>query len=509
MTKNSAGLLLIAGVAMFGQTVGQTVADRKLASVQGVVTNSVTGEPVLRAHVVLRAIVAGSQSGQTRYGALTTTEGKFAITGMDPGRYAVAVDKTGFVFVTDSTPVALQSGDAKDDLKLKLTPAGSIAGRVLTPEGDPMENVAVTLDGIPNSTSTDDKGRFRIGGLTPGKYRVRATPQSMPVPEVRTDGTKEIYYAPTLYPSALLPAAATRVEARAGNETMGIDIRLVRTPIVRVSGSVAGLPAGAANLRAEARGEHFATGGGGMVKADGKFEIWKLNPGKYTVFASWNQAGGVRMQSTPAEIEVSDSNIDRILLNALPPIGLAGHVEYEDEKARPRQARISFSAREGYSSGSVEVGADGSFRLSDLSPTRYRFFLSWGPAYVKSMRLGPTQMDGSELDLRAGAAGGDLTLVVSSAMGDIAGMVTNGDSPAPDGTPVALLAADSDYGPVIRWSSSTPGGAYVMQAVPPGKYRIVAVHERSENLEDDADRMETIEVRANEKTSRDLKLPIR
>ena len=236
MTSSRLALFLWASLAAMAQTPAPG-SDKPIA-VQGVVTNSVTGEPVLRAHVVLRSGTQGQQgqASQKRYGALTTVDGKFTITGLDPGRYSVAIDKTGFATASDFPVLNLQAGDAKDDLKFKLTPTGSIVGRVLTAEGDPVDNAMVLIENYPSNTTTDEKGQYRLGGLAPGKYRIRATIQDIGMlPEIRTDGTKEVHYAPTYHPSALLPESATRVEARAGSETTGIDIRMVRTPIVRIA----------------------------------------------------------------------------------------------------------------------------------------------------------------------------------------------------------------------------------------------------------------------------------
>jgi hypothetical protein len=338
---------------------------------------------------VLRSATPGQgQASQKRYGALTSVEGKFTITGIDTGRYSVAIDKTGFITTADLPVLNLQAGDVKNDLKFKLVPAGSIVGRVLTEDGDPVDNAMVVIENYPANTTTDERGQYRLGGLIPGKYRLRATLQDIGMmPEIRTDGTKEVHHAATYYPSALLPASATRVEARAGSETTGIDIRLVRTPMVRITGMVAGLPSGVQDAHIELRKGRTGSSTG-SVKPDGTFELWKVDPGKYTIVATWNTPAGGRLQSTPAEIELADRDVDHVVLNALPPMALAGHVQFDDDKARPQQQpnvlrqgiqqgprqpvaeRIMVTSAEGYSSQSANVGADDNFQLKDLSPNR-------------------------------------------------------------------------------------------------------------------------------------------
>jgi hypothetical protein len=139
--------------------------------------------------------------------------------------------------------------------------------------------------------------------------------------------------------------------------------------------------------------------------------------------------------------------------------------------------------------------------------------VSWGPAYVKGMRAGSNQIEGAILDLRNGAAGGTLTLVVSAATGDVSGTVSDEKGPVTRAM-IALLQADWDgTGPsASRFAASKPDGTYHIGSIPPGKYRIAAADEadrtlltRGGNLEDYADVVETIEIHANDKLTKDLK----
>jgi protocatechuate 3,4-dioxygenase beta subunit len=533
-SSSLAGLLAACALA-FGQSAG-AAADDKTASVEGVVTNSITGEPVVRAHVSLRAATNGPQSSQKRFGAVTAAEGKFSIKGVDPGQYSVALDKVGFVMPPENPGISLLASENKSNLKLKLVPVGAITGHVVTAEGDPVEGASVTVEmdsnGNGSSAITDEKGQYRIGGLPPGRYRVRASVQNIPVPpEIRTDGTAEVHYAATYYPSVLQSREATRVETRAGIEAGGTDIHLVRTPIVRVSGTVSGLPPGTPNVRIQARRVNNMTGSGN-VKPDGTFEMWKMDPGKYAIMALWNDSTGMHM-SSPADIEVGSANIDHVSLNVFPPIDLNVHVEFEDENARPRppqppptqrqgavqmpqrpvMRRVSFYPIDGFNSFTEDMDENDSFHLSGLMPCRYRVQVSWGPAYVKGMRAGSNQIDGAILDLRNGAAGGTLTLVVSAATGDVSGTVNDEKGPVTRAM-IALLQADWDgTGPsASRFAASKPDGTYHIGSIPPGKYRIAAADEadrtlltRGGNLEDYADVVETIEIHANDKLTKDLK----
>ncbi len=484
------------------------------ASLQGVITNSVTGEPVLRAHVALRPTYGGPGVAK-RFGALTTAEGKFSIGSIDPGRYSLTVEKAGFIALSprDAPDLNLQPGDTKNDLKLALVPAGAITGRILNGNGEPLENIRIAVDrGSISEGISDDNGKFRIGGLSPGRYRVRAMPRDLPVsPEIRTDGTTEVHYSPTYYPATLLSRSASRVDVRAGSETAGIDIRLLRTPIVRVSGTVSGLPPGAQNASIQIVHRHGSMNGG-SVKGDGTFQIWKLDPGSYTIDAVWDRPDGTHMQSSPAEIEVTESNIDHISLNMIPPVDFSGHVTFEDEHARaaqPVQFRLSFVAPGSSVSKTVEMDPNDSFHVTGLAPDRYRVVPQWSLAYVKSMQLGPAQIDGDILDLRNGAAGTSLALVVSSAMAAIRGTISDDNGPAAHS--VVVIVPEAFTGWAYRFVDAKPDGTYTLTGVPPGKYRIAAMS-RSDydqvsqlgDLDEYLD-MEPIEVGPGDKLSKDLK----
>jgi hypothetical protein len=102
------------------------------------------------------------------------------------------------------------------------------------------------LDGFTAYQISDPQGEYRMPRLAPGRYRVRAAPEAVHVPpEIRSDGTTELRSASTYYPDALTPQAATPLDIPAGAERTGIDIRLVRAPIVAVRGTVSGMDAGA------------------------------------------------------------------------------------------------------------------------------------------------------------------------------------------------------------------------------------------------------------------------
>ena len=83
------------------------------------------------------------------------------------------LDRVGYVAPLEvtRTMVNLRPDEKKDNLKLKLIPVGTISGRVLDAGGQPVDAISVeAVQGgrTQRSAMTDDRGQYRIGGLSPG-----------------------------------------------------------------------------------------------------------------------------------------------------------------------------------------------------------------------------------------------------------------------------------------------------------------------------------------------------
>jgi hypothetical protein len=514
MHKLSMIVMIVAlGPCMWGQT----------ASVDGVVTNSLTGERLVRVHVILKD--PANKTG-VQYGAQTTDEGKFSVAGIAPGSYSVFGERVGFA--RGRVYVTLKADDKKSDLEVKLTPVGAITGRVTDAEGVPVERASVITEGAEKKeASTDENGQFRIGGLAPGKYRVKAAHESSMYrfyymrPEIRADGTTEVYNATTYYPGVLTAKQAGKVEVRPDGESTGIDIHLAGVPFVRVSGKVAGMPRGA--LQAYAFISWRGGGQGNQLSPDGSFEFWGLDPGKYKLGAGWSAPGGEeslwgsRVSTPEVEIEVAGSNVDNIELRLVPDSNITGRLELDTPEGPPPTPQRTITLRDvtnGSAIGTpVPVGADDTFKLEKVHAGKYIVGLSWDSAYVKSMRLGTTETDGDVLDVSNGAAGAELTLVLSTATGSVSGTVHDDRGNAAEAR--VFLVHDRGEDAIFASQSvkTKADGAYSFPNVPPGSYKLVAVPEddadlvvQGYGLTEYDDVMNSVEIHAADKVPLDLEL---
>jgi len=529
--RSRAGLLAILLLAM--PLAAQTDGG-KPASVQGTVTDSVTGLPVPRAHVSLQGTSGGKPA---RYGATSGADGKFAFTGLTPGNYMAQADRVGFVrspgvSPRDRTMVDVKADENKTGIEIKLTPTGAIIGRVVDSDGEPVEDASVSAQSGRGggSGTTDEKGLFRIGGLAPGKYSVRASGRGDMFggkPEIRTDGTTEVHNASTYYPGVTTQKEAAKVDVRAGGETSGIDIQLARVPFVRLGGRVIGLPGNAEDVSVM-----VSQGNGGWgtpLKSDGSFELWRLDPGKYTLSADWAAPNGEQVHTAGVEVEVAGSNIENIELRVVADSDIPGRLEFEDDEAKqiPREDGPGRFVQErmvtlegvnesdfGDSAGSVAIDADGAFHLKKVPAGKYRVRVSWGTAYVKSMRLGSVAIDGPLLDLSKGSGGADLSILMGAANGSLSGTVQNVGGDAAAVTVVLTVDGERGLDRENQYVEPSADGTYSFDHLAPGNYLIVAVPEDDMAIQGNKvlgfeDQMESVKVGPKEKVTKDLKLRTR
>jgi hypothetical protein len=259
-----------------------------------------------------------------------------------------------------------------------------------------------------------------------------------------------------------------------GSERTGIDIRLLRTPIIAVRGTVSGIPAEASLIHIAVRKVEPLTLSNGLqtlvsaiqrnVDPDGSFVQWRLDPGSCIISA---QSYPEDWMSPPVEIQVAAEDIDRIAIRLMHPLDISGRVVFDEEEARFRATipnaslaeppHISIQGETGSSFYSSAIAGDGSFHFDKIRPERYhvsvsvmevvnglRYINEAAIRYVKSMRLGSADIHGSILDLRNSSGNPSLTMTLSSAAGEIRGIIRNADGPVPYARVLALWEPDSN-----------------------------------------------------------------
>ena len=281
----------------------------------------------------------------------------------EPGRYTLSADRAGYVRgvygprPNAATPLVLTAGQKMTGLSIKLTPEGSISGKITDEDGDPVARAQVlihqsryqngqrilTMAGSAANTGAD--GTFQISGLVAGRYYLTAAdlqglvltgPSEVP-------GTKgpEMSYVSTFYPNGIDPTSAVGIDVTSGNEVRGIEIRLQKARIFRVRGRVdTNAPVTNTSLQLVSQESPDAwilnsSRAMSQVRPDGTFAFDHVLAGTYLirsqVIRTTNEPGPTTVLYSRQLVTVSNANIDDLEVQA----HSRGRYQREDHYGRP------------------------------------------------------------------------------------------------------------------------------------------------------------------------------
>jgi len=234
-----------------------------------------------------------NQNNQNRGGGgggarsvITGDDGTFTFSDVTAGTYRIRVDRDGFLtqeygqrsWTGTGVPVTLQPGETLNGVSFQLVQGGTIVGRILDENLEPVAGIQVQSltytyqNGTRTLVSerqvqTNDLGEYRLYWLTPGDHYVSAIPGTrrgglvqgnqggfqrggpggpggrgnVPNGPNPADAQPEVTYASTFYPGSVDPETAAPIRVSAATEVRGIDFVLRPTPTVKVSGQVVGM----------------------------------------------------------------------------------------------------------------------------------------------------------------------------------------------------------------------------------------------------------------------------
>ncbi len=336
------------GALVPAQTPGTPPARSRppTALIAGVVVIADSGLPLDGVRVTL----SGSEIRGSRR-AQTDDDGRFAFAGLPAGQYTLSAARTGYVNVVfgqhepgrgrQGTPIQVVEGQVVDDIRLSIPRGGVITGRVFDEKGRPSVGTPVRVSGWVMATgerrltgfgtsTTDDRGVYRVYGLAPGAYVVHAVPRNQTATltsvngnlievlrgdaqaagasgvQISSDGRvvtlgldpasattsagERVGYAPVYYPGTLDVAMAQTVELGVSEERAAIDMFLQQVPLTTVSGRLLippGINMSNVRLRLVSTGVSAPGVGAPTARAsgDGTFSFDAVAPGQYRVFA--------------------------------------------------------------------------------------------------------------------------------------------------------------------------------------------------------------------------------
>ena len=456
---------------------------------EGLVTNSVTGDPVKKASVVLQLI----RQNPTRT-TVTDSAGRFHFDDVAPGNYQAIATRDGFIPPRESRhgpfgskPFAVAEEQQVKQLVLKLIPLAVVSGHVFDEDGDPIVRAQVQalryvyrpgdvrqLNPAGFAT-TNDLGEYQFLDLEPGQYYFLAAvqPRLGRLPVRTRSASPELTYPDTLYPSALHAEQATVSQLSPGAQLTGIDFRVHKVRAFHVRGRAVdgrtGKPIRNAWLRLQPRESVFFDRV--RIQENGMFDARGVMSGSYILISQTPEELSVRQT-----VNVGDHDVDDVSLIFRPPFEISGNVQVEGAARESKgQIQVGLNALEIGRSESTLVDADGKFSLKVL-PGPYQIVVSCNAVgYVKAMHFGDQDLSNGKIDLSQQSSGA-LNIVCGTDVGQLQGTVqTENGEPAgealitvlPDGERLARLD-------LFNFSRSDATGKFELHDLAPGDYKVFA-----------------------------------
>ncbi len=506
------------GISLLAQTSapiskGEKSKSATFCTVSGRVVTAAEGNPLKLAHVALAPEHQGRPSDI--YAAISDGDGRFRVKEVPPGRYRFVATRAGYVDQQYQSKgagkgaiLALQPKQEVTDVLFRMVMAAVITGRVSDEDGEPMANIQVVAlrapdeeeieDGGPfslrkqelipaSSVQTDDRGQYRIFGLKPGDYYMRATDTFEPQSGMQLSGDFFIrqslgsQYVPVYYPGVLQVNQAQLVSLRAGEE-MQADFSMRHGRTVEISGRVIGpngKPGSNIGVSLQELGvETYGMDHSADVDAEGKFRLKGVPPGSYMLVA-YERVEDSRY-SARQKIEVGNDNIESISLALGRGANFRGRVLVDgpgDLHLEDIWINLDSVSSDQQSGGFGRVKKDGSFELTDVAEGQY--VLSIGTRdpgwYTKSARLGEQDVLAEGLQVEKGLSGGTFEIVIGSSNAQLEGSVTEDEKPVA-GAHVRIDPYPATPYNTIRRNKATTDqtGRFLFSDIAPGKYRVSA-----------------------------------
>ncbi len=483
----------------------------KQCEISGRVVSAATGESLTKTTLYLRKAVsapnpAGDLHVESRVAA--GTDGSFVFTSVEPGKYELAAERTGYVrgYYGARNPSArgslltLSPGGRLNGLLVKLTPQATIGGSIFEEDGEPVKGAQVRLLRYANSprgrrlwpassATAGVDGSFILGNLAPGSYYLSVSPQVLNSHLPAQPGKRQEGYRTTYFPNTPDPESAAPIVITAGAQIRGIDVRLTRVPVFRVRGAAIDastgvpannvvlmlMPADSLNLMNNVANRSFAT------VTNGSFEFSGVPPGTYEIRTDIHTISPLFGRSTVA---VRDEDVEGIRLTLAPRAKLTLKVAVA-KSDRPSAGTVDLSgvslslmAAEGFPSVPVVGRTDMyTFQATDMPLENFQLNVSGLPEriFVKSIRFAGREVTNSVLDLTFG--GGVVDILISHGAGRLTGEARNEQGDTVSGALVtAWFPGQTQAGSFnsVRTTSTDQNGTFTLDNLTPGEYHLLA-----------------------------------
>jgi hypothetical protein len=443
----------------------------------------------------------------------TDSTGHYRFAKLSEGTYSVRPFSPSLISdagVKSESPIAVDEGEEVDGIDFALKPASVITGTVTSYDSRPVIGLGVNAlpdyqpgDQYPNtsifgSARTDDRGVYRIFGLTPGRYRVVTANSGPPGMNIRPDA------GPGRYWDHDDPSKPGVVILGPASEASGIDIRLAPPePTFEAAGRVVdetGVPVPNVNVVCEGEDRHAsmftADSLGQRTNTLGEFRVRDLKSGSYSVAPFMLLAADNEYYGEPVKFEVKGSNVSGLEIKVQKGMTVSGQVVLEGSDDQQTLAKLyqyqilgatEGESREAFSLSKSTIGPSGQFALHGLAPGKLHIvfgdMMQQSSFQISRLELNGIQQNDS-IQINAGQDLDGVKVVVLYANCSIHGRVsvTGGKLPKGSSLVVSVSSAGSDSSrqeSLIERRQAAGGTAFVeaggdfkVEGLPPGDYQV-------------------------------------
>src|SRR6266567_3592048 len=441
--------------------------------------------------------------------ATTDQEGRYRLTDVPAGTYQITPAAPAFVGAdinSRSQTVVILEGESVEGIDFALVRGGVITGKVTDAEGRPVIEERVSLFSAnqpPNPrasapqlypitiSQTDDRGIYRMFGLTAGRYKVATGDDENGFFDA---SGRRASYKRTFHPDVTDPAQATVVEVTEGSEATKIDITLGNaTQTFAASGHVidgestqpvVGIRLGLQLIIDQQRRTYVSASI--ISNSLGEFRAENLPPGKYGIFVQPQQDSDVRSDWVTFDILDQDAN-GLVVKTSKGGASLAGSVVLENTDDKTVLATLTQLRVQGYvqsQGGSPSMGHnstinfDGSFFLNGLESGTANLSLgAQDRNLLKGFTVSRIERDGivqpRGIEIKTGDQITGVRMVVNYGSATVHGIIKGENGELPSGARFFVQVTKAGERTGIRPPQVDSRGHFIMEGLPGGLYYFV------------------------------------
>src|SRR6266404_3392784 len=524
-------LVFLIPLAATAQSSNAPSAPKKdECSIAGMVVKLADSEPLRRARVILRSADDHTRS----IAVLTDAAGHFQLKAIQPGSYHLNVNRAGFVAQEygqkkphdPGALLTLRTGQEMKDLLFRLIPSAVIAGKIVDEDGEPLPDISVSalrqsyLAGKRNlstetNAQTDDRGEYRLFGLSPGRYFVSAVfphwGRFSHGDEPEEAQPNQQGYAKMYYPGTPDASKATAISIKEGEEIPSVEIFMRQVAVFRVRGHVYNQITHKAGTQTEVflmpktrtrewGGEQRTS----IQKQDGSFELADVLPGSYVLTAMWFDEG--KPHIARVSIDVGNADIDGVSMAITPGTDISGRVIWEGTPSIEQDELSVFAESPDMMfnfGGGSRVTSVNTFVLNGVGDGTYMARV-WGhgkDCYIKDVQYAGSSALEDGFTVKGGA-GGTLEITISSRGARVQGTVADSDGLRSVGVRVVLVPEPAHRTQYTLFKEQTTDqyGHFEVRGIAPGDYKLFSWEEAESGAWEDPEFLKPFEAKGEKIT---------